>query len=51
MRAAVFHGAKDIRVTDVPAPTEVGPGQVLVQTRDPRGLVSWLQAQGSAGRS
>ncbi|MBK0865689.1 MAG: TIGR00266 family protein [Saccharopolyspora sp.] len=28
-----------------------GPGQVLVQTRDPRGLASWLQAQGSAGRS
>jgi (R,R)-butanediol dehydrogenase/meso-butanediol dehydrogenase/diacetyl reductase len=31
MRAAVFHDAKDIRVTDVPAPTEVGPGQVLVR--------------------
>lgn len=31
MRAAVFHGAKDIRIADVAAPTEVGPGQVLVR--------------------
>lgn len=31
MRAAVFHGAKDIRIENVAAPTEVGPGQVLVR--------------------
>ncbi len=31
MRAAVFYGAKDIRIEDVAAPTEVGPGQVLVR--------------------
>lgn len=28
-----------------------GPGQVLVQTRTPRGLVSWLQANGVGSRS
>lgn len=28
-----------------------GPGQVLVQTRDPRALVTWLQAQGLGSRS
>lgn len=28
-----------------------GPGQVLVQTRTPRGLVSWLQANGLGARS
>jgi (R,R)-butanediol dehydrogenase/meso-butanediol dehydrogenase/diacetyl reductase len=31
MRAAVFYDAKDIRIEDVAAPTEVGPGQVLVR--------------------
>jgi len=28
-----------------------GPGQVLVQTRDPRGLAVWLQEHGTAARS
>lgn len=28
-----------------------GPGQVLIQTRSPRGLVTWLQANGLAPRS
>lgn len=28
-----------------------GPGQVLTQTRNPRGLVSWLQANGLGARS
>jgi uncharacterized protein (TIGR00266 family) len=28
-----------------------GPGQVLTQTRNPRGLVSWLQANGMGARS
>ena len=31
MRAARFHGARDIRVEDVAAPGEPGPGEVLVQ--------------------
>ena len=31
MRAAVFHGAKDIRIENVDAPTEVGPGHVLLR--------------------
>ncbi len=31
MRAAVFHGAKDIRVESVAPPADVGPGQVLVR--------------------
>ncbi len=31
MRAAVFHGAKDIRISDVSEPTSVGEGQVLVR--------------------
>lgn len=31
MRAAVFHGAKDIRIENVAGPTDVGPGQVLVR--------------------
>jgi (R,R)-butanediol dehydrogenase/meso-butanediol dehydrogenase/diacetyl reductase len=31
MRAAVFYGAKDIRIESVEAPKEVGPGQVLVR--------------------
>jgi len=30
MRAAVFHGPRDIRVEEVPEPT-VGPGQVLIE--------------------
>jgi uncharacterized protein (AIM24 family) len=28
-----------------------GPGRVLTQTRNPRGLVSWLQANGLGARS
>jgi uncharacterized protein (TIGR00266 family) len=28
-----------------------GPGQVLTQTRNPRGLVSWLQANGMGART
>lgn len=28
-----------------------GPGRVLTQTRDPRGLVAWLQANGVGSRS
>jgi len=28
-----------------------GPGRVLTQTRNPRGLVSWLQANGMGARS
>ena len=31
MRAAVFHGAKDIRIENVDAPTEVAPGHVLLR--------------------
>jgi (R,R)-butanediol dehydrogenase/meso-butanediol dehydrogenase/diacetyl reductase len=31
MKAAVFHAAHDIRVEDVPAPTSVGPRDVLVR--------------------
>lgn len=31
MKAAVFHAAHDIRVEDVPAPTSVGPREVLVR--------------------
>ncbi|MES2094619.1 MAG: 2,3-butanediol dehydrogenase [Actinomycetota bacterium] len=31
MRAAVFHGAHDIRVEEVDAPTGAGPGQVLLR--------------------
>src|SRR5438309_887607 len=31
MKAAVFHAAHDIRVEDVPAPTRIGPGEVLVR--------------------
>jgi (R,R)-butanediol dehydrogenase/meso-butanediol dehydrogenase/diacetyl reductase len=31
MRAAVFHGAGDVRVEDVPEPDGVGPRQVLVR--------------------
>jgi (R,R)-butanediol dehydrogenase/meso-butanediol dehydrogenase/diacetyl reductase len=31
MKAAVFHAAHDIRVEDVPAPTGVGPREVLVR--------------------
>ena len=31
MKAAVFHAAHDIRVEDVPAPTRVGPREVLVR--------------------
>ena len=31
MRAAVFHDAHDIRIEEVDAPTEVGPGEVLVR--------------------
>jgi (R,R)-butanediol dehydrogenase/meso-butanediol dehydrogenase/diacetyl reductase len=31
MKAAVFHAARDVRVEDVPAPTAVGPREVLVQ--------------------
>ncbi|TMQ06219.1 MAG: zinc-binding dehydrogenase [Deltaproteobacteria bacterium] len=31
MKAAVFHAARDIRVEDVPAPTGVGPREVLVR--------------------
>jgi (R,R)-butanediol dehydrogenase/meso-butanediol dehydrogenase/diacetyl reductase len=31
MKAAVFHAARDIRVEDVPAPTSVGPREVLVR--------------------
>ncbi|HMG53320.1 MAG TPA: alcohol dehydrogenase catalytic domain-containing protein [Kofleriaceae bacterium] len=31
MKAAVFHAARDIRIEDVPAPTEVGPREVLVR--------------------
>jgi (R,R)-butanediol dehydrogenase/meso-butanediol dehydrogenase/diacetyl reductase len=31
MKAAVFHAARDIRVEDVPAPTGVGPRDVLVR--------------------
>jgi (R,R)-butanediol dehydrogenase/meso-butanediol dehydrogenase/diacetyl reductase len=31
MRAAVYYGAHDIRIEEVAAPTEVGPGQVLVR--------------------
>jgi len=31
MKAAVFHAAKDVRVEDVPAPTGVGPREVLVR--------------------
>jgi (R,R)-butanediol dehydrogenase / meso-butanediol dehydrogenase / diacetyl reductase len=31
MKAAVFHAAHDIRVEDVPAPTVIGPREVLVR--------------------
>jgi (R,R)-butanediol dehydrogenase/meso-butanediol dehydrogenase/diacetyl reductase len=31
MKAAVFHAAHDIRVEDVPAPTTIGPREVLVR--------------------
>lgn len=31
MKAAVFHAAHDIRVEDVPAPTGVGPREVLAR--------------------
>lgn len=31
MKAAVFHAAHDIRVEDVPAPTGIGPREVLVR--------------------
>ena len=31
MKAAVFHAAHDVRVEDVPAPTGVGPREVLVR--------------------
>jgi (R,R)-butanediol dehydrogenase/meso-butanediol dehydrogenase/diacetyl reductase len=31
MKAAVFHAARDVRVEDVPAPTAVGPREVLVR--------------------
>jgi (R,R)-butanediol dehydrogenase / meso-butanediol dehydrogenase / diacetyl reductase len=31
MKAAVFHAARDVRIEDVPAPTEVGPRDVLVR--------------------
>lgn len=31
MKAAVFHGAHDIRVEDVAAPTGAGPGEVLLR--------------------
>ncbi len=31
MRAAVFHGANDIRISDVPDPEGAGPGEVLVR--------------------
>ena len=27
-----------------------GPGQVLVQTRNPRALITWLQANGLGGQ-
>ncbi len=31
MRAAVFHDAHDIRIEEIDAPSEVGPGEVLVR--------------------
>ena len=31
MRAAVFHAARDIRVADVPAPSGLGPREVLLR--------------------
>jgi (R,R)-butanediol dehydrogenase / meso-butanediol dehydrogenase / diacetyl reductase len=31
MKAARFHGARDIRIEDVPPPGEPGPGEVLVE--------------------
>jgi (R,R)-butanediol dehydrogenase/meso-butanediol dehydrogenase/diacetyl reductase len=31
MRAAVYHGAKDVRVQDVPEPGDPGPGEVLLK--------------------
>jgi (R,R)-butanediol dehydrogenase/meso-butanediol dehydrogenase/diacetyl reductase len=31
MRAAVFHDAKDVRVEDVPEPSVIGPGNVLLR--------------------
>jgi (R,R)-butanediol dehydrogenase / meso-butanediol dehydrogenase / diacetyl reductase len=31
MRAARFHSARDIRIEDIPAPDEPGPGEVLIE--------------------
>jgi NADPH:quinone reductase-like Zn-dependent oxidoreductase len=31
MKAAVFHGPHDVRVEEVPTPTEIGPDEVLMR--------------------
>ncbi|MGV1791122.1 2,3-butanediol dehydrogenase [Rhizobium sp. A37_96] len=33
MKALRFHAAKDLRIEDIPAPAEPGPGQVLIENR------------------
>lgn len=33
MRALRFHAAKDLRIEDLPMPSEPGPGQVLIENR------------------
>lgn len=33
MNALRFHAAKDLRIEDIPAPAEPGPGQVLIENR------------------
>ena len=31
MRAAILHGARDFRLEDIPAPSDPGPGEVLIR--------------------
>ncbi|NLR97797.1 2,3-butanediol dehydrogenase [Rhizobium sp. P38BS-XIX] len=33
MKALRFHAAKDLRIEDIPAPAEPGPGEVLIENR------------------
>ncbi|GAA2789701.1 TIGR00266 family protein [Crossiella cryophila] len=50
LRAATHNGSQSIRTGEGLVFDFAGPGEVLAQSRDPRGLASWLRAAATVSR-